>query len=756
MLRPISDGHAKWSGRRLTTDASQDRRDAVYASIDQINRDETEMAKLMDDLDLLDDFQGALNYDGPDPEEVMSRVVGYRNEQALEAKVQAVRQEFGDHVPEGYLNDAELEMYTRLYGEPIIEEELVEEEEEEERDPDRLYRQDAEGRWEEIEQEEPPVAYDMEAAPVEEETAVMQRAREVAKELDGELMLEQSLADGGDRSFMRLHPLSKEAQFRTDPASLPMPRSLTGPVSTILSDYSNTHLYEAAWQIFGGRRLPHSTTTLPPKFMLPQLPIPLKASHRHMTEMESNAFLAVLYPGIYASAVSILTEVRKRMGTDWIRGLISKEGGPHVLDVGGGGAGIIAWRHIIRAEWESMHPDHTETAPIPMGKSTVVTGSDTLQVRASAILDNTTFLPRLPDYVHVRDKPTLDDEREAPKRKQYDIIIAPHNLLDIEEDFMRKEHVENLWSLLNPDGGILVLFEKGRQKGFEAVAGAREMILNRYISSPGSSEYPNTTESADARQYIAKETGMIVAPCTNHEQCPMYRIPGPVKGRSDYCHFAQRYYRPDFLQRIKGVLSSNHEDVEFSYIAVQRGADLRKHGVVQGPEATDAAFAGYEHVDSDTEPRKFHTLSLPRSVYPPLKRKGHVIMDFCTPAGQIERWTVPRSFSRQAFRDARKSRWGDLWALGAKTRIPRTLKIGSKDGEGKKERLAKRAAAKAAMRVEADADLSDEPSMPRADEVDPSTLKKRGERVPRWKKKNRKRKARQSAKDAAAMVMSAQ
>jgi len=65
-----------------------------------------------------------------------------------------------------------------------------------------------------------------------------------------------------------------------------------------------------------------------------------------------------------------------------------------------------------------------------------------------------------------------------------------------------------------------------------------------------------------------------------------------------------------------------------------------------------------------------------------MKRRGHVILDVCTAKGEIERWTVPRSFGHQAYRDARKSRWGDLWALGAKTRIPRNLRLG---GENTKE-----------------------------------------------------------------------
>jgi hypothetical protein len=61
-----------------------------------------------------------------------------------------------------------------------------------------------------------------------------------------------------------------------------------------------------------------------------------------------------------------------------------------------------------------------------------------------------------------------------------------------------------------------------------------------------------------------------------------------------------------------------------------------------------------------------------------------VTMDMCTPEGKIERWTVPKSFSKLAYHDARKSRWGDLWALGAKTRVPRNLRIGHPDDGGRR------------------------------------------------------------------------
>ena len=191
---------------------------------------------------------------------------------------------------------------------------------------------------------------------------------------------------------------------------------------------------------------------------------------------------------------------------------------------------------------------------------------------------------------------------------------------------------------------------------------------------------------------------------------------------------------------------------------MRRGVDLRQEqGIQQTAEATDAAFDGFEHLDESTS-SEFHPLSLPRAVYPPLKRRGHVIFDLCTPAGKIERWTVPRSFSRQAYRDARKSSWGDLWALGAKTRIPRKLALGDKHGEGKKERLARRAADKNSRgedefdehgrdEEEDDDEFGDERSRTGLPQI---PVRKKGQNIPSWKKHNDKKKMRQALKRQAA------
>ncbi|OAX79586.1 hypothetical protein ACJ72_06090 [Emergomyces africanus] len=689
-------------------DAARSRKEALFSVVENIYHTENDIVQALQELDLVDSFPHLIYSEDLDLVDTVTAIVGHRNEADLTAKVTMIRQQFRDSLPENILSDEELQLYKTLYGEPLaMEEDAANTDDEPE--PDQLFRGDGEGGWVEIEHPDANTAVE-EARKLNLETALEfesntefevdygdmaleDRANSIAKMLGGEVIpstdSEGDYEKDPDDSGPRTHPLTTEGKFTIGSKTLWLPHdSMTKPVSRMLSAYSNKHLTEAAHRLFGGPNLPYSTST-PPK-NIPPTPIQLDAGQHIMSEIESHAFLAVLYPGIYASVLPVLVEVRKRLGSKWLRDLIAKEGGPRVLDAGGGGAGILAWREVLKAEWSLMSPDRPKGSPIPFGRSTVLTGSPALRQRASQLLENTTFLPRLPDYLHVRDESTTADERPPQQRKQFDVIIAPHTIWPISEDYHRKEHVENLWSLLNPDGGVLILLEKGHQRGFEAIAGAREMILERLIASPGSTEYENQTQSPDAERFVQKGKGMIIAPCTTHAKCPMYLTPGKSVARKDFCHFQQRYIRPPYLQRIRGAKDRNHEDAKFSYVAVQRGVDMREtHGIVQGQRATDAAFAGFEdvavegHVEGNTagETTPFHPLSLPRLILPPLKRQGHSTLDLCTPAGKIERWTVPRSFSKQAYRDARKSAWGDLWALGAKSRSPRNIKLGFVDDQ---------------------------------------------------------------------------
>ncbi|KAK0510213.1 hypothetical protein JMJ35_007607 [Cladonia borealis] len=670
-----------------------------------------------------------------------------RTMKQMEAIVRQARQTFGETLPHDFLLPKEYAIYERLYGPPSAttlpeDVDLLQgaKEEDYELPENVLMRENANGELEEV----PYDAEDMDAAEDLDEAAevhiqtqedfrtrmavlrdiaaaksadLVQEAAALTEETDREgeqeegVILEDQYYDDEDAQgyeeedgvhrtgdSTRTHPLTAAGRFGTWPTTIQISKkTVTDPITDLLSDASNKHLKEVALKTFGGPGLPNSTATIT-RPNLKQRPIALEAKQAYMGDMECNAYMAAIMPGAYATVMSTLVEVRKRLGSGWLRSLMRKEGGPRVLDAGSGGAGVLAWREVLRAEWELMHPGGVpHDKAIPYGKSTVVTGSTTLRHRASHLLDNTTFIPRLPDYDPSRDHPSLESNNPQP-RKQYDLILAPHTLWTLKEDYMRKGQVQNFWSLLDPKGGVLILAEKGVPRGFELIAGARETLLEYHVASPGAEQVEYSVEDTSESRFGPKEKGMIIAPCTNHGKCPMYITAGTSQGRKDFCHFSQRYLRPQYLQRILDGRDRNSEDIMFSYVALQRGVDQReKHGIVQGQPATEAAFEGYEEAgtqsqsperqvwDAESEFAHVSTLSLPRAILPPIKRRGHVVLDLCTPAGKIERWTVPKSFSKQAYRDARKSKWGDLWALGAKTRVQRNIRVGLKTANSQRK-----------------------------------------------------------------------
>ncbi|TVY47476.1 putative S-adenosyl-L-methionine-dependent RNA methyltransferase, mitochondrial [Lachnellula occidentalis] len=545
---------------------------------------------------------------------------------------------------------------------------------------------------------------DMDAAlaqPAQEEEDIDEEYEEAEEEVEEEQEEDEPDAylDSGyiDSNTLRTHPHTKTGRMGTFPSTLTLPQAnFVEPITELLERVNAKHLAETAEKAFGGLGLPYSASTPASKAHLQQKHIGLDAFQHRMTEVEADAYLAAVMPGTYASVMSTLVEVRKRLGAQWLRNLIYRGGGqgPRVLDAGAGGAGIVAWKEIVQAEWDVLREEGLAEGDLaPEGKTTVLTGASTVRQRVSRFLENTTFLPRLPDYIHASSSKHGKDVEPPQGRKVYDVIIAPHTLFQLKEEYRRKNMVQNLWSLLDPKGGVLILIEKGIPRGFEAIAGARSLLLDHHIASPGDAVTENEIQSpaSETARYADKEEGMIIAPCTNHTKCPMYLTPGLSSGRKDFCHFGQRFIRPAYLQRVLGASIRNHEDVKYSYIAVRRGVDGRKGRapILQGDEATDQSFEGYEEYDlPDSElggeagEIRFNPQSLPRTILSPLKRRGHVTLDLCTPSGKLERWTVPKSFSRTAYRDARKSKWGDLWALGAKTRVVRQPRMGRPAEEG--------------------------------------------------------------------------
>ncbi|KAG0130299.1 mitochondrial small ribosomal subunit Rsm22-domain-containing protein [Tuber indicum] len=232
------------------------------------------------------------------------------------------------------------------------------------------------------------------------------------------------------------------------------------------------------------------------------------------------------------------------------------------------------------------------------------------------------------------------------------------------------------------------MIERGTPMGFEAIAYARSTILKDYIRDVGEAfqPLPTTNTRASANPPIEKGPGAIIAPCTNHEECPMF-ISGPTDGtqRKDYCRFSQRYERPGYLQRLMEEPSKNHENLEYSFVAFRRGVDHR----TDTKNKISPTIDDYGITPVDGEPDtpvqslysasqlRNYSLTLPRIILQPIKSQGHVILNVCTPTGSIESWTVSNSLGKLEYREARKSGWGDLWALGAKSRTRRNVKIGN-------------------------------------------------------------------------------
>ncbi|KAG6017405.1 hypothetical protein E4U43_001371 [Claviceps pusilla] len=498
----------------------------------------------------------------------------------------------------------------------------------------------------------------------------------------------------------RFHRYTLEGRFHGSPVEISLPREeFVSPIRELLQRTHVKHVREAAEAAFGGRGLPTSPST-PEGLKNGRMGgVGLPPDQRHMTEIEADAFLAGYLPPAYASIASVLREVRKRVGSDWIQSRLKQgaDGGLSVLDAGAGGAGLVAWEQIARAEWDLLEEKGEVSGPRPTGKKTVIAASDRLRHRLKNFLHNTTFLPRLPDYEHSGEMQGehLDAGSKPQTRKSFDVIIACHLFLKEKQDHYRQAILNNLWSLLNKDGGVLIVMEKAHPRGFEAVAHVRDTVLKQFLV-PQAGEPPIDPEKFNPAYDRQLEQGHIIAPCSNHGACPMYKQAGKSTGRKDYCRFSQRFVQPQFYAQMVGKQGNNQGEVEFSYVAFRRG-EARSSSSMTGTEATERAFQGFEHSEQAPD---MHTL--PRLILPPLKRKGHVTLDLCTPEGKIERWTVPKSLSKLAYHDARKSRWGDLWALGAKTRVLRNVRAGAGPDDGGKRAAAAAAASggKKARKVE--------------------------------------------------------
>ncbi|KAG0125187.1 hypothetical protein HOY82DRAFT_163805 [Tuber indicum] len=82
---------------------------------------------------------------------------------------------------------------------------------------------------------------------------------------------------------------------------------------------------------------------------------------------------------------------------------------------------------------------------------------------SSRLLDDTLFIPQVPDiyFEMLHHTPGAPMENRAQQRKLYYLIIATHGILLKEKWFFHHQAIEQLWSNLNPDSGVLLITEIG-------------------------------------------------------------------------------------------------------------------------------------------------------------------------------------------------------------------------------------------------------------------------------------------------------
>jgi len=277
--------------------------------------------------------------------------------------------------------------------------------------------------------------------------------------------------------------------------------------------------------------------------------------------------------------------------------------------------------------------------------------------------------------------------RGANRRGGFDVVVSSYALGEIPDAHVtnargrvvrhqrqRDVVIRQLWDKVAP-GGILVIAEPGTPKGSLLVRRARAMILEvaRRDMEQNARRLEIEPKDDDIDAYI-------VAPCQHDKPCPL-KDSHSEDGFSTWCHFPQRTARSAYVREMKHG-SRPYQDEKFSYVVVRKMpravARDRAHRAAQS--AHDRRDSG--EYDADADEDELHDAiardsadDWSRVIRQPMKRKGHVVFELCTPEGEIERATVAKShgrpelIGRDGYKYARKLRWGDLWPFANRTVI---------------------------------------------------------------------------------------
>ncbi|KAF9567870.1 hypothetical protein CPC08DRAFT_655961 [Agrocybe pediades] len=407
-------------------------------------------------------------------------------------------------------------------------------------------------------------------------------------------------------------------------------------------------------------------------------------AHKHAIR-DGTAFATVALPAHYSVITSVLHHVKRRMDSSWE---IDK-----VIDWGAGsGSGLWASLYSFQRDDAEYGEDGRGRVALgtTMKRYTGIDKRDGLVTIGKRLIENT---PR-GSFKAIWKRTFKEEDKVFPGERERTIALSAFMLTTLPTAFAQKTIVKEMW-----DSGAhtIVLIDHNTKEGFEAVAHAREYMLEL---GRAELEDPELAQSELLGSHV-------LAPCPHDHACPLLTS----KRSSLVCGFSQRLQRPSFLQKTKHS-KFGHENTGYSYVVIRRGTrpapvdsavgriggigkraledhrlanlpikELQIHTDEAGTKletsvVDESSLSNVSEAEDLLDPEgpemqsqlRREAYQWPRLVFRPLKKSGHIILDSCTAEGKIMRLTIPKSQGKQPYYDARKSSWGDIFPHAPKNR----------------------------------------------------------------------------------------
>ncbi|EGC30128.1 hypothetical protein DICPUDRAFT_90205 [Dictyostelium purpureum] len=318
---------------------------------------------------------------------------------------------------------------------------------------------------------------------------------------------------------------------------------------------------------------------------------------------EAMAYISHRMPGVYACTHRVFSEIKTRVPNF----------NPTTLLDYGSGPGTVLWSA------STMWGEHLK-------RIRAVEPSPFMIEIAKKLMEGNTNHIKWTNYLNTEQHERRDGS--LPESEMNELVTASYVLSELPDQLSRFTLVKDLWRNVKPSG-MLVIIEPGTPIGFGIIKEIRQMLL----------------DEGEEQLTIHKSTkAQVVAPCPHSGKCPL--------GFNSWCHFSQRVERPNFQKLAKGPGSTMpFEDEKYSYIVLSK---VVKSNI---PNQLEKQLNIY----GEEELKEVKPWS--RLIEAPLKRGGHVILDVCSPHGEINRVTVAKSHGREIYKEARKSFWSDAFIL---------------------------------------------------------------------------------------------